>query len=1364
MDRNKMSCKFKNLRHNIFQRMKIYNSKGFSLVEVLTAVGILAVVALGVSLSFNHANNSNRQIVLANTCQDVAASTLNYITNFGVSDHILPILVVNDDALANNNFTGLFPSELPIFAPGGNAANITLPQPIFTTAPVAGVPIIANSQYIINGANAAQTLYNSDGRYCNGGVIINGQDVGLDVTNRLFANNNGTVTRNVSNIYLKIRPFDLTTNAPVTAAGGCPPNLVSAPRRILPKPLAGFGKPSNNAGVGAGQENFQIGGDSDLGYLATFTIQTSPGGRNAVGPNATAQANALAKTCSVDVRLQHQRDLAPPIAPNISLISTGTGKPLHPANGSLSSCDGDGAGYDTLSLTIDTANTVYEPGSVILCQTQTDNGADTYAGPNNVFEPPGLNNFTPLVPCGSNTYFLVGGVKYFAFDATPAPPNPPQPGYRPKIILTFGGAASLPGTPLPKDRRYNLRTVAIDTAGNESITYGYLTGDKFGVIIDGTRPNFNAPIPATVASGSTNAVIGRPEDGIMGRSANSINPYANSWGAAFNYLQCDFVPGNPGPVYPPAWQASAPIAAGSFPDNWVKCTSCALDADPTKCLIDARSTTSICVAKGNSNSVSQGTHTMTLTAQDVCGLSATPVSGTWSESQTFYGVQNPAPIAVSLVNPHSVLTRGAGPPWSNETISILAPPEGTILDAWYSQCDCDTPYALNNLSCTPSFSQVACVTAPQNFNAQLNDICNRQVTLVGDYEIQGKAGDNCGTETCGPAFMCPLATGGGVTQGICTTYAGPTTCGANTSADWQLVKAGNYGACPPSGLYTCTAQSGCGAVGAASYSGSVCDGTGAQACVPQVSVTHCQNDITNICDVSLFPVCTAPNSTACTAPGPGVATNCVYSGTCVKGPSVSGVPINPACLLRGVANMCGAGPQPTPTTTTTTVTTTTSTVTTVTGCSFPSPGLSTCTYSTMPKGSCNTNCYGPTLMARDTCSTQFYACNNLPVTGYTWVLSDCGSTLDPDPTCSTTTTTTTTTDSTTSTTLCSGTCLAGEAYDVTSCKCVPVTCVGSPPHGTSCTYSKTALSCDSTCHGANFLTKDNNISTISVCVGATWTDYQCCNPTTPDPSCCVQPNGGCVDPNPVWNSSTCVCDPCPVSTPIWNPLTKLCEDNTYPTPGPTNPTCLNGQMAITNAANICSGGGVPSCPFSFNCSCSGSSGTYLCIGDVISPSTPQPVCCSNSKPAPIVNDSGPQGCTSKTIKCYNCDGTGVCGTPAVSACANYLGSCSAAQAASSQLTCASNSTCEYQCQSYGTSSANRFTIIDQGGCSVVNTTCAQYCAANVSSSPLCTSKCQAVDPSNALNKYQNGLVTTSDCGPPNTTCWCQTVINGSACP
>jgi prepilin-type N-terminal cleavage/methylation domain-containing protein len=1051
-----MTCKFLELCNNLKRSMKIHRSAGYSLIEVMIAVGVLAVVALGISISFNNYHNINTKIVISNTCNDVSADALQYMLNFGVSDHILPIVktapgdVTHDIANIAAGLTSTAEKNTLNGDPSGSGVIFqpNVVKPIFlaadlpTSPPTPGAnlyPQLYNSQYIVNATTVAQMLYNSDNTYCTGAT-------GVDVTSTIFKGS--AVTKDLASVFLKIQPVDLASNQLQTCVTS---PIFSAPRRLAPKPgnILGLGMPFNvrdNPSNDASADKFKIGGDSDLGFFITLTVNVAK--------------NGATKTCQVTSKLQHQRDTSPPPKPVFQTPTAGTVATPIPlrisTSSSLTSCDTDGAGYKNLIVTMNTASFSYEPGSVILCQTQIDNGVGTY--PAVSFFPPA--GFSELVPCGDQVYFQLvkGGPKYYAVDHSDLT-NPAKP----IIILEFDG--------LPADTRYNLRAVAIDTAGNISANPAYITPDQQGVIIDATRPVVGNMTPAT-------NLIGLPQDNVRGRLTNAINP-GGSFRPEVNYLQCDFVPGGGAQALTdvPKWFGN--YLPSTFPENWKNCSKCNVDGLVTSCNIVGSTTgpypaSNQCEGDGKSPTLSQGTHVMNLYGQDVCGVSSVPGNQPWYDSQTFYGLDYSGGLTKTVTKGGLFPSMGrqslyfdktlGSPLFTDETINLTTP--GDIGSHWFSQCDCSNTYVKDNLACAPSTHHVACDATNNviDFEGNLADVCNRQMKLTTDFEIHGDVGDSCGTISCNPSLYCPQSTGSGYTIGKCAPYIGVTNCSTPSDA---LCYPGAVGTCPPTELFSCSGSvATCG--GNAIYSGcpSTCGTTTGSGCRMGAWVWTTNGCNTSGCNTGSGCTaggCVGTVGIACSIPydclvwtdtGPdfcdGFASTCSVRGT------ITGAATNPACSAdpRMIANMCGGVST---STTTITVTTTSSTTTTTMGCagSPPSSGValnpgSPVNFSTLTPALNNPlfsssafysagpwcastgagACGGAGLAASDYCLGNFYQC--IVVSGsYIWspygaYIKDpcspgCGSVCNSTTTTTTDTSTSTTSDSSTSTSTSSST-------------------------------------------------------------------------------------------------------------------------------------------------------------------------------------------------------------------------------------------------------------------------------------------------------------------------------------------------------
>lgn len=288
--------------------MKRLSIKGQGLVEVLVAVSILSIVAMLIGyISFSF-NKSGVISYLGGTCSSTSAASQAVLSALGNKDTILDAFVPLNPAgtgRAANAYGLNLVSEQPTapraFA-GVDLFNSTWGLPIISSS---STPTVNNAQMIMGAVSVVQAMVNSDHTYCS-------NSTGRDVSSVLFPNGR---PEGVDSVMMKIQPYDLVTNT-VQACPAVGSYLSAAPRRLGSKPAPGYGNASNTSAT----DGFVIGGDSDLGYLITFTVNESQG--------------TTTKICNTQLRVAYQRDTQN-ISGSPTLITAGANRPENGSGSAL---------------------------------------------------------------------------------------------------------------------------------------------------------------------------------------------------------------------------------------------------------------------------------------------------------------------------------------------------------------------------------------------------------------------------------------------------------------------------------------------------------------------------------------------------------------------------------------------------------------------------------------------------------------------------------------------------------------------------------------------------------------------------------------------------------------------------------------------------------------------------------------------------------------------------------------------------------------------------------------------------------------------------------------------------------------------
>lgn len=356
--------------------MKVNNSKGFSLPEVVVSIAIIGVTALGISQLFITGATGTKAMNQTSACVNHLNSVVNRLRSLGTRVLVGDFLPAVGGSLVNRwavdgvgtvaveqDATAINPADR---YPGIAAYNIT-------NVPAApGDVLEVRNPHLIQGVmGGALAIYNSNpAAFCTGatGSIYN---VAGPALSSLFAASSNVQTLIALETRVRIQPYNLATGL-VDAA--CPSPLMIAPRGSpahMPNAMASGRVGGIATGLVAGSMvGFGAGVRNDLGLLVTLRANYT-------------DVNGVPMGCTAEMRLQYPEDTGVPGAPNILIdrnstwddpaTSAGTSRsgesPVGPTTPTETDVNCQPRNQNTIRLQVGyTAANTNEAGTVLICR------------------------------------------------------------------------------------------------------------------------------------------------------------------------------------------------------------------------------------------------------------------------------------------------------------------------------------------------------------------------------------------------------------------------------------------------------------------------------------------------------------------------------------------------------------------------------------------------------------------------------------------------------------------------------------------------------------------------------------------------------------------------------------------------------------------------------------------------------------------------------------------------------------------------------------------------------------------------------------------------------------------------------------
>ena len=339
------------------------------LVEVILIAVFLATVAIGTSYFFAQTKATMSSSSQVMECQTIAKQALESVVSLGTRlygyrikhgkhDFRYEPLFIKYDTSEPNNIKHVNSGSELSFPPQMYKTlyeNLGVSPPTQDPGTNTGVPLIgatypfeiSTSTLIVNSVNALQYLYNSDN-----GFFTENSGKG-----KMYTSNSGEISTllkgyedrfDLENIkfYIRVAPIDLTTDK---AMASPPPKILTRPR-------------IHNAQNALISPALDVLGDPDIGFEITVNLEYTQ--------------NDQVYECNAMHRFTHQvkpiTKMLKPFSVNQTSLVSGAGTDLEviPPPGRLTSCDTDGSGFDTITVTVD-FNNIQESqqiGTVILCK------------------------------------------------------------------------------------------------------------------------------------------------------------------------------------------------------------------------------------------------------------------------------------------------------------------------------------------------------------------------------------------------------------------------------------------------------------------------------------------------------------------------------------------------------------------------------------------------------------------------------------------------------------------------------------------------------------------------------------------------------------------------------------------------------------------------------------------------------------------------------------------------------------------------------------------------------------------------------------------------------------------------------------